>query len=430
MDEDPVLVRSSGWTWIIVGAVCAGLPMVVRYESSSVNTVNGEVVAAVYRDWVAVVGGAGALAFGLLGLLGTRTGAATPRETRTTRLAIALVVMAFGGFQVARGLGLLMSPVGTTTTTSHDWTPSPGPEPSDPAHDPIHCPDGPACFALGTELEAQHSPNAAIAFGSGCEKSHPQSCSKLADQRIRDKNFAGAVQALEQACAGGLGDACMDAGVYLSDGSVGSKDLARAAKLFVRACAAKSKHGCYDLGITYRDGLGVPVELAKAHQAFEQSCALEDAEGCDQQAIAVYQGRGIAKDAPGALPLFEKACKLSDERCFNLGVMYDEGVVVKRDAAKAAELWQRACDHQMSMACFNLGIAAQKGDGLAKNAAKARAYFEAACDADYFDGCNNLGNMWEQGTGGAKDLGHAKQLFEKACKGGLALGCKNLETAR
>ncbi len=424
--------ETSGWTWIIVAGACAGIPLVFHYESSSVNTVNGEVVSATYRDWAVVVGGAGAFVFGLLGLLGTCCGAGAPPETRTLRLAIALVVMLFGGFQIARGLGLVMSPVGTTTTSA--FTPSPGPDlsdpASDPAHDPINCPDGPQCFALGTELEAQHSPNAAIAFGSGCEKSHAQSCSKVADQRVRDKNFAGAVQVLQKACDGGLGDACMDAGVYLSDGSAGSKDPARAAKLFVRACEAKSKHGCYDLGITYRDGLGVPVDLAKAYQAFEQSCALDDGDGCDQQALALYQGKGIAKDAPAAVPVFDKACKLSDERCFNLGVMYDEGVVVKRDAAKAAQVWQRACDQKMVMACFNLGNASQKGDGVAKDAAKARTYFEAACDGDYSDGCNSLGDMCERGTGGAKDLVRAKQLFEKACKGGLELGCKNLKVSK
>lgn len=98
----------------IVGFIAVGLPFVLSTASSSSSTVNGEVVSFVYRDWTAVGGGAVALVCGVLSLLLLRR-----RTThKPARIAIAVGLLALGGFHVARGFGVMAGgEVSSSTTT-------------------------------------------------------------------------------------------------------------------------------------------------------------------------------------------------------------------------------------------------------------------------------------------------------------------------
>ena len=61
--------------------------------------------------------------------------------------------------------------------------------------------------------------------------------------------------------------------------------------------------------------------------------------------VIYYEGLGVKKDYVKARNFSEKACKAGDELgCTNLGVLYLEGLGVKKDYAKARSLFEKACN--------------------------------------------------------------------------------------
>ena len=60
--------------------------------------------------------------------------------------------------------------------------------------------------------------------------------------------------------------------------------------------------------------------------------------------------------------------------------MYAEGKGVERNEAKAAALFQQACDGGEASAGRNLGILYERGKSVPKDEAKAVALYKQACD--------------------------------------------------
>src|SRR6266571_5130092 len=86
----------------LLGGVAGLLPFVISFSSTHSTSVNGVVTNLVYRDWVAFGGGAVAALCGVVALLALRR----PGK-KGVRAAAAVGLLALGGVQVARGLGLL-----------------------------------------------------------------------------------------------------------------------------------------------------------------------------------------------------------------------------------------------------------------------------------------------------------------------------------
>ena len=69
---------------------------------------------------------------------------------------------------------------------------------------------------------------------------------------------------------------------------------------------------------------------------------------------------------------------------------------------------------------YYLGMMYLSGDDVVKDAKRAVELYQRACDAgDKKLGCNRLAEMYEKGQGMEKDAGHAAQLFKQACDAGL-----------
>ena len=85
----------------IAAVVAAMLPFFGHYTTSSSLSENGEVVASTYRDYVALAGGALAILFGGVAVLGALKAA----EQRNLRLGIVGGAIALGVFQLLRGVG-------------------------------------------------------------------------------------------------------------------------------------------------------------------------------------------------------------------------------------------------------------------------------------------------------------------------------------
>jgi TPR repeat protein len=75
--------------------------------------------------------------------------------------------------------------------------------------------------------------------------------------------------------------------------------------------------------------------------------------------------------------------------CYNLGVLYESGIDVEQDKAKAVALYTKACNGRSAAACSNLGVMYYIGNGVRQDRAKAKALFGKACSLHSEVGCRN-----------------------------------------
>jgi TPR repeat protein len=138
--------------------------------------------------------------------------------------------------------------------------------------------------------------------------------------------------------------------------------------------------------------------------------------------------------------------------CFTLGVMRQEGRLVKKNPIEAArnfdqscdlgypfgcaslqglvessgpEIFQQACDHGHGPSCYILGLQYQRGRIFPKDGARAVAMFKQACEEGWSRGCGRLGEVYFLGAGTSVDKKKALESFEKACEGGYGPACFN-----
>ena len=65
---------------------------------------------------------------------------------------------------------------------------------------------------------------------------------------------------------------------------------------------------------------------------------------------------------------------------FNLGALYDNGLGVEQDYAKAREWYEKAADKGNAYAQFKIGRAHENGLGVTQDYAKAMAWYQKAAD--------------------------------------------------
>ncbi|CAN5878401.1 hypothetical protein BH11MYX3_BH11MYX3_26370 [soil metagenome] len=388
MDGSDDIDLSSGkgaMSAVITGAIAAAIPMMFHASSSSVSTVNGRVVSATYRDWVAIGCGGFAIVCGIAAIV-----MAIKSRAKRALLFGALVIVA-GGIQIARGTGVFETAPDAPAFADSDPMRIPEPPPkviADPKH-PDECPDGDSCFELAEKLEATDKPGAVIAYSKAC-----------------DFKLAGG---------------CFNAANNMGRGADPVKTMA----LFQRACDLGSEGGCSNAAVGYLLGEGVPKDLERARKMLTETCDRDDATGCRNLAVMYRDGQGVAVDAAKVLVLLSKACELGNHE--EAGACSVAGAkLVETDTPRALKYFEKACSLDPSF-CLNLGVANASGMGMAKDPAKARTLYDKACTAGNASACNNLGDLMNRGIGGAKDKAAAHALFQKACDGGEKVGCENLE---
>lgn len=97
---------------------------------------------------------------------------------------------------------------------------------------------------------------------------------------------------------------------------------------------------------------------------------------------------------------------------------YEQG-----EFARAADLFQRACDQRDAKSCTQLGAMYLDGQGVGKNNGKGVSLLDLGCALEDPVGCEALGHALVIGAGGKKDETRATAAFHKACKAGLRTAC-------
>jgi uncharacterized protein len=175
--------------------------------------------------------------------------------------------------------------------------------------------------------------------------------------------FDKARAVFEAAC--NRGDAsesgCYGAGTIHS--LTGPENMMRAALTFYeRSCDGGYAGGCTQVGNLYTTGayIDVPWDIERAIAAFERGCSAGDAGGCSIVAKVLEGAPDIPADATSRVPrdlrraasLYQKACDLGAmPECRRLAEMYERGLGVRKDAARAGKLYARACAGGEKDAC-------------------------------------------------------------------------------
>jgi TPR repeat protein len=130
-------------------------------------------------------------------------------------------------------------------------------------------------------------------------------------------------------------------------------------------------------------------------------------------------GKGVPKDAAKAAEWFQKAAAQGHAAAqSNLGWMYASGDGVRKDAAKAVEWSQKAAAQGHADAQYMLGMMYGAGDGVPKDAAKAVEWYRKAAAQGYARAQFNLGLMYANGEGVPRDAAKAVEWYQKAAAQG------------
>lgn len=95
---------------------------------------------------------------------------------------------------------------------------------------------------------------------------------------------------------------------------------------------------------------------------------------------------------------------------FQLGRAFDKA----RDYGAAREAYQQAANQGSAAAMVNLGILFEKGQGVSRNATEARLNYERAARAGSGMGAFCYATTLDNGIGGASDLSNALQWYQRA----------------
>jgi TPR repeat protein len=377
---------------VIAAALTGLIPFAASFTTTSSRMVNGGVVHFVFRDWIAIGGGALAVVIGVVGL------AMALRARAGAIVGGGAVAIAIGGLQLARGFGAFASPPEPAVSAGAPEAPA----------DPATCADKDACDHLAAHLSTTDPKASITASARSCELGQKYACIRVAGAWAGGSLGTDPVKSVGfylRACDLGGAEGCLEGGVPYFFGKGVDKDPARARTLFEKGCELGSRIACKNLWIIHRDGGTVPADpkkaLAYAVHACEEgapvdtSVAEQIGEACSTAAQTLREGRVAKRDDKHAKQLDEKsfsfdhaACEAAAGNCHNVGVDYDHGI------------------------------------GTAADPAQARASFGKACDAGRAASCNNLGDLLRRGRGGPRDLEAAKRLFGKACEGGFTAACK------
>lgn len=196
-----------------------------------------------------------------------------------------------------------------------------------------------------------------------------------------------------------------------------------------RTGASTSPSSIMDVDAAIRSFSGVDGKVA---ESAARQAILSAAQGTNPIAKMwagwfYHWGRcGFAKDSERATAFtkmaIEKARPMAEtgdpDAQFLLGAALDQGLLVKRDPERAAELVRQAADKNQTTAMNYLGWMYFEGRGFAKSNDEALKWFQAAAMRGDVNAMNNLGWMYLQGRGATKDSGQALAWFAKAADAG------------
>ena len=175
------------------------------------------------------------------------------------------------------------------------------------------------------------------------------------------------------------------------------------------------------------DELELFVDTEKSLKKYSKKCKDGNSNACLDIGELYEEGELVKRDYAKALVFYEKSCTLKNaEGCMYLGYMYDEAMGTKQDYKLAMKYYTKACEGENIIACRFLGYMYDDGLGVKKDYQKAYNLYVKSCKAEDEYACYNLGYMYTEGNGVSKDLNKALSFYELACNFGNNDACKEV----
>jgi TPR repeat protein len=109
-----------------------------------------------------------------------------------------------------------------------------------------------------------------------------------------------------------------------------------------------------------------------------------------------------------------------------LGLLYDLGQGVPRDAAKAYSWYKRAADAGLARALFNVAVMHDSGTGVPRDTAQAATWYARAAARGHGRAQYNLALLYAAGDGVPQNIAQAVVWYRAAADGGLAAAAAKL----
>lgn len=156
----------------------------------------------------------------------------------------------------------------------------------------------------------------------------------------------------------------------------------------------------------YRAALGFQPESAEADRGI--------ASALRQQYVA---GKPPAEDLDAVLFYREAAERGRPWAQTEMGILYESGTAIAKDATQAATFYRKAADQGEAWAQFRLGVMSQ-GNGLAHDDLAAALYLRKAADQSLAEAQLELALLYRDGRGVSRDAVAAKSWLRKAADQG------------
>jgi len=207
-------------------------------------------------------------------------------------------------------------------------------------------------------------------------------------EAYQNGKFKLAYKEFKKSALKGHADSQYNLAVMLYSGKGVPKDKAEAVYWFIQSAEGGDQSAQYNLGVLYSSDKELPNEYPKMENGeiyFEVSSRKPET----NKAKAVKWYKMAAEKGHISAQL-------------NLGVIFNQGIGVKKDYKEAAKWYQKAADQGNSKAQLNLGILYDLGRGVTKDAAKAQDNYKKAAMKGIRDAQYNLGIIYYNGDSGIK----------------------------
>lgn len=115
-----------------------------------------------------------------------------------------------------------------------------------------------------------------------------------------------------------------------------------------KSCHANVIEACFESALNYE----ILENYTQAYNTYKQSCDKGFMPSCYNLAMLYVNGLGVKADIKKANRIFFEACANNEEQsCYNLAISYKEGIGLKADRLKAKEFFKKACDLGMELGC-------------------------------------------------------------------------------
>lgn len=221
--------------------------------------------------------------------------------------------------------------------------------------------------------------------------------------------------------AGEFAPAIYTIGVMYDLGSGVAIDHKKAFQYYRSAARKNYQLAQYKLGRCYHFGIGTEINFREALHWYSKAAENENADGrvYNNLGLLYRNGLGVKRDDKKALKYFEKAVKLGSAAAMtSVGAFYRDGRAVDKDNKMAFKYFKSAAKLNDPQGITNFGLCFLEGTGVNKDGTKAVRQFKRAVQLKDSDAMFNLAQCYFQGNGIAKNKAKAIRLLKKASKNG------------